>query len=161
MKYSIKLLSALALIAAFGITGCLKDKTYDNGSTQSVRPNGGNQNVVEIQLTATDNSNFLLRAFDASNIDTTLDFVPVVLASPNVASEDINVRLVLNPTLVADYNTANGTNYLTPPTNKYTILNQGLIVTIPKGSRVGYLRIKFKPSEISLLNSNSTQQPMR
>ena len=145
MKYS-KLLFVLVMIAGFGITGCLKDKDYDSGRIQSTRPNG-DQKVVEIQLTATDASNFLLRAFDASNADTTMDFVPVVLNSATPASEDINVTLVLNPTLVADYNTVNGTNYLVPATNKYTILNQGLVVTIPKGSRVGYLQIKFKPSD--------------
>ena len=38
MKYSIKILFALVIIAGLGITGCLKDKDYDNGSTQSVRP---------------------------------------------------------------------------------------------------------------------------
>jgi len=147
MKSSIKILFALVVLAGVGITGCLKDKTYDNGSTQSVHSSGGgNDKLIEIQLTATNASNFLLKAFDASNVDTSIDLIPVALASPGLATEDINVTLVANPTLVADYNNANGTSYLVPTANMYTLLNPGLVVTIPKGSRVGYLRIRFKPS---------------
>src|SRR3954469_4661756 len=113
MKYSIKILFTLVILAGLGITGCLKDKNFNNGSIQSTHGTS-NPNIVEIQLTATSASNFLLKAFDASNVDTTIDLVPVVLASPNVASEDVNVTLHLNPTLVADYNNANGTNYVVP-----------------------------------------------
>jgi hypothetical protein len=51
-----------------------------------------------------------------------------------------------NDALVADFNAANGTNYSVPTSSMYTILNPGNVVTIPKGSYVGYLQIKFKPS---------------
>lgn len=145
MKYSKKILPVLVILAGLTITGCLKDKDYDSGKTQSTRPDGG-QKIIEIQLTATDVSNFLLKAFDASNTDTTIELIPVVLASASPAPEDINVTLVANPTLVADYNSANGTSYVVPAPSTYTILNQGNVVTIPKGSNVGYLKIKFKPS---------------
>lgn len=144
--YSLKFTSALLLVASASLVGCLKDKSYNNGSIQSLRNAGGtNQNVVEIQLTATSTVNFLLTAFEATNTDTVFNLIPVVLASPGVAKEDVNVTLVLNPTLLTDYNAANGTNYTPAPTGIYTILNANNVVTIPAGSRVGYLKIKFKP----------------
>lgn len=145
-RYKIKSLLILILGASLGMTGCLKDKDYDSHATQSTAPDGTNQNVVEIQLTATSASNFLLSAFDAVNADTTFDLIPVVLASPGVAKEDINVTLVANPTLIADYNTANGTDYMVPDPSIYTILNDGLVVKIPAGSRRGFLRVKINPS---------------
>jgi hypothetical protein len=145
-KFSIKTALSVALVASLGMMGCLKDKSYDNRSIQSVRGDDKtNQKVVEIQLTATNTNNFLLTAFEATSNDTVFNLIPVVLASPGVATEDVHVTLVPNPTLVADYNAANGTNYTAAPSNIYTILNPNYVVTIPAGSRVGYLQIKFKP----------------
>lgn len=145
MKLSFKI-SAFLFLVGFAFSSCLKDKDYNNRLTQSVR-NGGNQKIIEIQLTATSTDNFLFTAFDAVNHDTTINLIPVVLASPEVASEDINVTLVAKPSLVSDYNTANGTAYAVPPSSMFTILNPGNVVTIPRGQRVGYLKVKLKTSD--------------
>jgi len=146
-KYFIKSTLALAsFISLVVITGCLKDKDYDNGLTQSVHNNAGNQKIIEIKLTAGDASNVLLTSFDAVNRDTIIDFIPVNLASATAASEDIKVTLAQNNTLVADYNSANGTSYLVPASSMFTVVG-GLTVTIPKGSNTAYLQIKLKPSD--------------
>jgi hypothetical protein len=147
MKLSFKILASV-LILSFGLTACLKDKDYDNGLIQSVHNDGNtNQKIIEIQLTATSTDNFLFTAFDAVSHDTTIAVIPVVLASREAATEDINVTLVARPSLVNDYNTNNGTAYAVPPASMYTILNQNNVVTIPKGSRVGYLMVKLKTAD--------------
>ena len=146
-KYFVKSTLAVASFIALGMmTGCLKDKDYDDGLNQSTRNNAGDQKIVEIKLTAGDASNVLLTSFDASNRDTTIDFIPVNLASSTPAQEDIRVTLVQSNTLVADYNTANGTAYAVPPASMFSLPN-GLVVTIPRGSHTGFLQVKLKPSD--------------
>jgi hypothetical protein len=133
---------AVALAAAF--TGCLKDKDYDNGVIQSVHSNGSTPNVVEIKLTAGDVSNFLVVSYDNSTTDTVINLIPVNLATHDAASQDLHVTLTAKQSLVNDYNAANGTDY-GDPTALYTVEDGG-VVTIPKGEHTGFLKIKFKPS---------------
>jgi hypothetical protein len=142
---SFKIFSPVFLaVLSFWLTGCLKDGDFNKGLIQSVHSNG-TQKIIEIKLTATSSSNFLLQSFNASNADTTFDLIPVVLASGEPAPEDIKVTLVQDSTLVDAYNAANGTNLVTPPAGSYTILNPGGVVIIPKGSNTGYLRVKLNP----------------
>lgn len=146
-QYTIKSILAVLVLAAFAVTGCLKDKDYNSLQIQSTQPDGTNHQVVEIKLTAGDASNVELTSFDAINRDTTLNFIPVNLATSYAATEDVNVTLALKPSLVSDYNTANGTSLVVPAASMYTILNPGLVVTIPKGSHTAYLQIKLKPAD--------------
>ncbi|HRI22258.1 MAG TPA: DUF1735 domain-containing protein, partial [Panacibacter sp.] len=122
---------AVALIAV-SATGCLKDKDYDNGLIQSVRETGTTPSVVEIKLTAADVSNFLVVSYDNSDADTTIDLIPVNLATHDAAPQDIHVTLTATQSLVDDYNTENGTGYGDP--SALFTLEDGGIVTIPKGS---------------------------
>jgi len=146
LNRSTKLTTAFAVLT-LGLTGCLKDKDYNRGLIQSINnSNGTNENVVEIQLTATSASNFFQTSFNSTNADTTIDFVPVVAASPNLPTKDVHVTLMLDPTLVDNYNTANGTSFQVPDPSMYTLVN-GLVVTIPAGSHRGFLKVKFKPSD--------------
>jgi hypothetical protein len=153
---------ALSLVLSIMATGCLKDKAFDNGEIQSVHSNGGDPKIVEIALTATNSTNFLAAAFENSSNDTVVDLVPVTLATPDVAAEDVHVTLVPNNQLVTDYNFDNTDTTVTPsnpnptgvvthlliPTSvMYTVVNPGGEVIIPKGSHTGYLQIKFKPSD--------------
>ena len=144
MKSIIKYIPALLGVISFGLTGCLKDSDFDKGLIQSVHSTG-TQKVVEIKLSATSSSNFLQLNFLAENSDTSFDLVPIVLASSEPAPEDIKVTVVIDNTIVDAYNNANGTNYSIAPSNSYTIVNPGGVVTIPKGSNVGYLKLKLNP----------------
>lgn len=144
MKVYNKLSGLLA--AAVFFAGCLKDKDYDDGKIQSLRSQG-DQKVVSIGLTAASTDNHLVLAFDNNDADTSFNLVPVQL--PSRATEDVKVSLVLNPALIGDYNSSNGTSHDVAPDNLYTILNPadsaGYIVTIPKGEYTGYLQIKINP----------------
>lgn len=136
------LVSAIACIV---FTGCLKDKDFDDGSIQSTHTNGTTPQVIEIKLTALNASNFFTLAVDNSTNDTTIDLVPINLATSNGAPQDLHVTVSLDSTLVDAYDTTNATNYATPPSGIFTIVNPE--VTIPKGSHTGYVQIKFKPSD--------------
>src|SRR5262245_14055115 len=113
-KYPAFIISGFALFVSCVLTGCLKDKDYDNGLIQSTNPNGTNQNIVEIKLTAGSNTNVLITSFNQANADTTINFVPVNLSSGEAASQDIHVTLKQNDSLVSSYNNANGTNFQVP-----------------------------------------------
>ena len=144
MKLYNKLPYFFTAMVLLSLTGCLKDKAYDNGEIQSLRNNGSSPNVVEIKLTATSTSNFKSVAYDNSLNDTTVDLVPINLATPEVASQDIHVTVSLNDALVTAYNDNNGTVYEIPASSIFTVVNP--IVTIPKGSRTGFLQIKINPA---------------
>jgi len=142
-----KIICATFFIALFatGLTGCLKDDDFDNGSIQSLHTNGTPPKVVEIKLTAADVSNFFVASFDNSDNDTVVELIPVNLATAGAAPEDLHITLTPKQSLVDDYNAEHGTIY-GDPSALYT-LEDGGVVTIPKGSYTGYLKIKFKPSD--------------
>ncbi len=139
-------IAVVFLIAGISMQSCLKDDAFDNGSLQSVASQGGDPKVIELKVAAENNTNFVSLAIDNSDDQTTINFIPVQLATPNNATEDIQVNVVLDPTLVDDYNTANETEYEILDASLYEILNP--VVTIPKGSKTGFLQIKIKPSDI-------------
>ena len=141
----------LSGILAVVMSGCLKDDAYNNHDIQSTRPEG-EQNAIYVGLTATSNDNHLQLAFEKSDVDTTFDAVPIILAGGTVAPEDIQVTLIVNPALLGSYNTSKGTTHEEMPTSFYTVTSAGdsatgYIVTIPKGSNTAYLQLKIKPSD--------------
>jgi uncharacterized protein DUF1735/uncharacterized protein DUF4361 len=142
-SFNIKSITTIVAAVSLLISGCLKDKDFDNGSIQST--NGPETKVIEIKLTATNTSNFLILAVDNSDSDTTVDLVPINLATAGAAPEDLHVTVSLDSTLVNDYDTINATGYAIPSSGMFTIVNPEVI--IPKGSHTGYLQIKFKPSD--------------
>jgi len=143
-KYTSQLLSVLLILYVF-TTGCLKDDDFDNGAIQSVHNNGDLVKPIEIKLTAANASNFFVLAVDNSDNDTTVDLVPINLATSESAPQDLHVSVSLDDALVDAYNAENGTAYAIPPSTMFTILNSEVI--IPKGSHTGYVQIKFKPSD--------------
>ena len=149
-KYIIQLIFISATICLV-TTGCLKDDNFDNGSIQSTHTTGSLIKPIEIKLTSTDASNFFVLAVNNSDNDTTVDLVPVNLATSDVATEDLHVTLMLDSNLVTIYDTTGtaagnpGGDYAVPPSSMYKIVNP--VVTIPKGSHTGYLQIKFKISD--------------
>ncbi|HEY4286215.1 MAG TPA: DUF1735 domain-containing protein [Puia sp.] len=132
----------LGLVFSVMLSGCLKDKAFDNGLIQS--NHGANARVVALGLDVTSTTNFAIQAFDNSNNDTTVDLVPVILGGGAPADKDIHVTTTLSPQLVTNYNDSNGTDYSIPP--GVTVVNS--VVTIPKGKSMAFLQVKFVPSSL-------------
>lgn len=152
MKSYIKIYSLLLATMTVAFTGCLKDKEFKDGTIQSLRSEGA-QKIIEIGLTATNTNNYQLISMPNINRDTTFNLVPVVLASTEPASTDIQVVLTLNEAAIGAWNDISDpkTAHEQAPASTYTILNPpatggGWIVTIPKGSNVGYLRATVNPA---------------
>jgi hypothetical protein len=147
----IKSSSLLILVFSLIATGCLKDKPFDNGEIQSLH--GSNVKVISLGISVSQSPNFVQYAYSNSNNDTTVNLVPVELGGPSDAPQDIHVTVVQQDTLVNAYNNdsanmANGNFLQIPASSQFSIVNPGGVVTIPKGSRVGYLQIKFVPSAL-------------
>jgi hypothetical protein len=138
--YNLKTLAFVAL-SSLVVTSCLKDEAYENGEMGNRVDN--NKKIIEI---AGPTTGFVNIDLIGSNNDTTVNLVVVRLASAEPAQNDIQVTLVLSPTLVADYNADNGTSYVVPSAGLYTI--PSLTVTIPRGSREGYVRLTTKPNNL-------------
>lgn len=65
----------------------------------------------------------------------TVDLLKVAFHNAkNLPSGDIKIKLALKPSLITDYNTANGTAFLPLPFAAYTLSDPTLEVTIPKGT---------------------------
>ena len=145
--YSVKSPLIMMLIFSVLASSCLKDKAFENGSIQSGSGGSGQDiKVITLGITVSDTTNFLQAAYPlAPDDDTTVNLVPVELGGLSAASQDIHVTLAENDQLVQNYNDSNGTAYTNPGAN-ITIVNK--VVTIPKGSRVGYLQVKFKPTDL-------------
>lgn len=131
------------IACSFSITGCLKDKAYNNMEIQSSQ--GSTIKAIGIGLTVSDPSNFSPFYLSPSANDTTINLIPVTLASQQPAPQDLHVTLVATDTLVDNYNNDNGTEYVVP--TKYSVVNPGGVVIIPKGSYTGYLQVKFIPND--------------
>lgn len=130
------------------LTSCLKDKGYDDGTFQSVRPTS-DQKYIQMALTTTSTKNFKFYSLgDPVDKDTTLTILPINLASVNLAGEDIHVTVKQDDALVQAYNDSFHTAYEVPAPTMFTVLDNG-VVTIPKGSNTGYLRIKLNIKDFS------------
>lgn len=138
MKNNTIKLIASAIVCMLFFSGCIKDKEYDNNMRGILLDK--NSKLIEI---AGPTDGFYSLNLNSSNADTTVNLVLVRLVSAEPAAQDIKVTLVLDTSLVSSYNAAHGTTFTIPDASDYSL--PSLTVTIPKGSREGYLKIVTTP----------------
>jgi Domain of unknown function (DUF1735) len=149
--HSIRLSLIVTLTLSITAISCLKDKAFDNGTIQSgSQGSGQDAKVISLGITVSSTSNFLQASYPITGSDTTVNLVPVELGGTSDATSDIHVTLTVDDSLLDAYNNANGTN-LVDAGPVATILNNG-VVTIPSGSRIGYLQVKFNASDLLAAN---------
>lgn len=142
MKSSFKFQLLILSLLSFSLSSCLKDEDYEDG-LRGVSPDE-NSSIVEIEGPQKGFYNLDLIVTD---VDTTIEtFVTIRLSSNEPAGKDIQVTLTMDPTLVATYNAVNGTNYVVPAGNLYTI--PSLTITIPKGQRRGFVKLTTRASNL-------------
>jgi hypothetical protein len=146
MKALKNILGAAAVAVAF--SSCLKDKKIDDQEYGMV--NYDKNKIVELAAPPT---HVIANAMDYVNQNVTVDLATVNIAADQPASEDVVVTTTLanSNSMIADYNTANGTAVVPLPANFYTLQGSGLTVTVPKGSRMAAVQavinsINFDPS---------------
>jgi hypothetical protein len=127
--------SAVAIIASTLLTGCFKDKykidVADNTSRVIVEFRDALNDINQINL------DYAAGLVDVGDV--------VLRVDPrSVQDKDVTVKVTLNPTLVADYNSANGTSYTQLPGSAFSV--ESYTVTIPAATRQVALKLKVNPS---------------
>ena len=141
MRYThIKLFSSFVFICLL-LTACLKDEEFDNGERGTNIDN--NKRIVELPGPTT---GFVNVDLVGSPNDTAVNVVRVRLASSAPAENDIQVTLVMDQALVSEYNSEHGTSYVIPDPSLYSL--SSLTVTIPQGSREGYVTLTTIPDAL-------------
>jgi len=135
----IKVPLILVLLSTMSLTGCLKDDEFNSGQTQAFT--GSTTQVISLGINVLGTNNFAAIPISDGLTDTVVDFVPVELGGPTNAGSDIQVTVDTSAALVDSMNNADGSDFVIP--TGVTIVNN--VVTIKKGTRIGYLQISFVP----------------
>lgn len=134
-----------AAMLSLGISSCLK---------QSVTPNldpSGSNNVVEFQNTIRPESYTTpLPAYDNNDLvvtnDTTgFNILVDYAGSAAVTPQDIQVTIAVDTTLLATYNTAEGTSYKIPDASTFSF---PATITIPRGQSTGTGHVSIKNASL-------------
>jgi hypothetical protein len=148
-----KKLSIVALISIVILqTSCLKDKGFDNQEYGINFPGAVSGKGVGFNLEG-GSSNFKTAGINAQTTPQQVDPSVMTLAlyaSSTVAEEDVHVHVAYDPTLIDDYNTANGTQIVPLDPSVYTI--QTLDPVIAKGTQNTTLDVS--------VNSTATLDPI-
>ncbi len=75
------------------------------------------------------------------------DLTEIRLFPRSVAKNEVKVKFIVNPTVVADYNTKNGTSYISVPTTSYSLQSEE--VTLSQESRSANIKIRIRPSLVT------------
>src|SRR5690606_5166389 len=121
--------------ATFTFSSCLKDDLVENQTYGMIDLNS--KKIVGFNETTQS------YALAYENEDRILE-IPVRLSSENPAEEDITVTLSLENSaqLIEEFNAENEQEYEVFNPELYELQGAGLSITIPKGAREGYLKIK-------------------
>jgi hypothetical protein len=128
----------LAASVILSQTACLKDKP------NNADPSAGTNNVVEFQNTSVPVSytspypqydNGITMSSDTGSFPVLVNYAGSIATTP----VDININLALNQNALDSFNSAEGTSYVIPPADTYTMVST---VTIVKGTAVAGISIK-------------------
>jgi hypothetical protein len=75
------------------------------------------------------------------------DLTEIRLFSRSVAKGDVKVKVIVNPTVVADFNTENGTSFISIPAAAYSLESNEITLTQEK--RRENIKINIKPSLVT------------
>lgn len=127
-----------------GFSSCLKDSPVIGPDAP-----GAIRNIVEFlnpgPISSSTQSTYPLynKAFDIGPVGTTT--LQVSYSGADVAPEDINVKVAVDPTAVDKYNQENQTSFVSLPSNLYSLASFDLV--IPKGQRTANLTLNVKPDQ--------------
>jgi Domain of unknown function (DUF1735) len=126
--------------ATLGLSSCLEDQFIEDQKYGMINLDA--HKIIELPSAVN------VLALPLEDKTTSVNFVTVHLAANEVAAEDIKVTLDMSKSaqMVADYNEEHETEYVDFPASLYS-LSEGLVVTIPKGSRDGVLKLSTNASK--------------
>lgn len=148
-----KRISFMALaVLLISQTSCLKDKGFDNQEYGIKDPSSAS--AVGIGFNLLNKTNYkrtvgVLISDQPQQIDG--DAVMLALYSSSKADKDIHVKVAVDPTILDDYNTANGTTIPPLSASDYTIVTDAVI---PAGQQYAPVKITI-PSTVGISADNS------
>ena len=136
--------SFLVLLLAMSVVSCVKkDDMYKENSDESAR-----KEVVQINGA----DDIIQYSRDVKPVNDT--FILIDLRRyPNTEAElnqPLTVKLQLNPQLIADYDTLNGTSFIELPAGSYTLLDDINNITFPAGEAIKEIKISVNQSLLDL-----------
>ena len=142
-----KKITLILTLTILGLTSCLKDKGFNNFE-YGINDPGGQPKGVSFPLASDDLYNVGLDAV-SSTLQTISDAVVVITETGDVPTTNVAVKLVLDPTIVSSYNTANSTNVILLRPDLYSL--SALDIVIPAGKTRSNIDIRIpKTTTMSL-----------
>lgn len=136
MKKTLLSYPLLLLAMALVIAGCKKNDVFGD-----IIPN-----TDRVIAEFSDPSPERTIALDFSNAEKELTVADLRLFIRSKPKGNVTVKITASPTIVADYNTENGTNYTAIPQNLFQFISTELVLT--EKDREKPVRIKLKPSDL-------------
>ncbi|MBS1487289.1 MAG: DUF1735 domain-containing protein [Bacteroidetes bacterium] len=134
---NMKIFAQVALVGLLLLAACQ--------GNQMNTPPGATSPVISVAVNSIGTWQATPLAVDASASQVEYNLILVVLSSSGgPAKQDVHVTMVPATDSLASYNAATGNNYVMPGgpgTPAFTLVDGG-VVTIPKGSNIGYLKIQ-------------------
>jgi hypothetical protein len=75
------------------------------------------------------------------------DLTEIRLFARSLVKSEVKVKFIVNPTVVADYNTENGTNYISVPATSYSLQSNEVILS--QENRSANIKIRIRPSLVT------------
>jgi hypothetical protein len=141
-KALIRILSIIVVVASF--TSCVKKDNYFSYDTST--PN--RKQTIKIANA----SDIVTIARDVNPMIDTFEVIDLRRAPNDNAqlNQPLTVKLVKNPTLISDYNTANGTSFVELPAAAYKLLTDITNVTFAAGQDIIEIKIRLDKSQLDL-----------
>jgi len=131
------IISSALLAATFIFSGCLKDKRFENDEYGINNPANS---PAAVGFPWAYSADVNITSVEVKTTPQVIETPTVVITTDQPATQDIHINLTANQALVAAHNVAHPSDPLaTFPAGAYSI--PSLKVTIPKGSRMGALKI--------------------
>ena len=139
---SLTLVSGIMLLAS--LNSCVKNRNDLATDFSAITPI---VEILSVPQTAATPKKFQALAYTPTD---PIQKIPIYVhfSAPQPADKDYVITLALDPTTIADYNTANGTAFTALATNIYSVDNYK--VTIPKGQYYGVMTITLNPTLLTL-----------
>lgn len=128
---------SLLFLTVLGISSCEKDYVFGD-----IVPN---TDRVIVEFTDSKNSDIVYLNYGTQMVSTGL--TELRFNPRSTVSQEARVKFKLNNTLIADYNSANGTNLAPLPSGSYVL--DGTEITLTKSERGKEIPIKILPSAVA------------
>lgn len=136
MKKTLSFLPFLTLILLLALAGCEKNDVFGDVPLNTDRV------IAEFS----DPSPERTIALDFSNTELEFTVADLRLFIRSKPAGNVTVKFAASPTVVADYNTENGTSYTALPQNLFQFTNTELVLN--ETDREKAVKIKLKPSDL-------------